>query len=366
MADHQHLQRLQKSVQEWNKWRRQHPEIVPDLSHANLIDANLIDANLIDTLLNSSDLSRANLSHATLSRANLSDADLINTNFSDAILLKAHLINTNLSRANLSYATLNGVHLNGANLSGTDFAGADLTGADLTSTDLSAANLAGAHLNGANLADAYLNSTSFGDRDFREINGLKTVRHRGPSPLSINSLYLSEGDIPESFVRGTGASESFIEYMRALAAKPIDYYTCFISYSSKDQNFVERLHADLQHEGVRCWYAPEDLKIGDPFRKRIDESIRVHDKLLLVLSEHSVNSAWVEKEVETAFEKEHRSHKLVLFPIKLDETVMHTDQAWAADIRRMRHIGNMSQWKDHDAYQRGLQRLLRDLKQERM
>ncbi|GHO94903.1 hypothetical protein KSF_049510 [Reticulibacter mediterranei] len=81
---------------------------------------------------------------------------------------------------------------------------------------------------------------------------------------------------------------------------------------------------------------------------------------------HSVNSAWVEKEVETAFEKENRNKSSVLFPIKLDETVMHTDQAWAADIRRMRHIGNMTQWKDHDAYQRGLHRLLRDLKQEKV
>jgi hypothetical protein len=178
-------------------------------------------------------------------------------------------------------------------------------------------------------------------------------------------LYRSEGAIPEAFVQGTGAPDVFLDYMRSLVAKPIEYYTCFISYSSKDQDFAERLYADLQHKGVRCWYAPEDLKIGDKFRTRIDESIRLNDKLLLILSEHSVNSPWVEKEVETAFEKEHHNNSLVLFPIKLDETVMHTDQAWAADIRRMRHIGDLTRWKDHDAYQRGLKRLLRDLKQEK-
>jgi hypothetical protein len=211
-----------------------------------------------------------------------------------------------------------------------------------------------------------MNETTLGDRDLREVKGLETVRHKGPSPLSINTIFRSQGKIPEVFVQGTGAPDIFIEYMRALAAKPIEYYTCFISYSSKDQEFAERLYADLQHKGVRCWFAPHDLKIGDKFRTRIDESIRVHDKLLLVLSEHSVNSPWVEKEVETAFEKEHRHNKLVLFPIKLDETVMHTDQAWAADIRRMRHIGDLTRWKDHDAYQRGLQRLLRDLKQEKV
>jgi hypothetical protein len=51
----------------------------------------------------------------------------------------------------------------------------------------------------------------------------------------------------------------------------------------------------------------------------------------------------------------------VLFPIRLDETVMETDQAWAADIRRTRHIGDFCRWKDHDSYQQAFNRLLHDL-----
>ncbi len=135
--------------------------------------------------------------------------------------------------------------------------------------------------------------------------------------MSINAIYQSEGDIPEIFIKGTGIPDSFIEYMHALINRPIEYYSCFISYSSKDQEFAERLYADLQSRNVRCWYAPEDLKIGEKFRVRIDQSIRLYDKLLLILSEHSVRSPWVEKEVETAFSKEHKTGKLVLFPIKL-------------------------------------------------
>jgi len=42
----------------------------------------------------------------------------------------------------------------------------------------------------------------------------------------------------------------------------IQFYSCFISYSTKDQVFAERLHADLQNKGVRCWFAPHDLPIG--------------------------------------------------------------------------------------------------------
>ncbi len=142
----------------------------------------------------------------------------------------------------------------------------------------------------------------------------------------------------------------------------VEYSTCFISYSSKDQAFATRLYTDLQYRGVRCWFAPEDLKIGDPFRQRIDESIRKFDKLLLILSTHSVASPWVEKEVETAFEKEHRTNRLVLFPVKLDESIMQTDRAWAADIRRTRHIGDFTHWKEYDAYQAMLERLLHSLK----
>ena len=83
---------------------------------------------------------------------------------------------------------------------------------------------------------------------------------------------------------------------------------------------------------MRCWFAPEDLKIGDKFRVRIDEAIRLHDKLLIILSEESVQSTWVENEVESAFEKEDNAKKrgedrIVLFPIRLDSAVEDTDAA---------------------------------------
>ncbi len=194
------------------------------------------------------------------------------------------------------------------------------------------------------------------------VKGLETVQHWGPSTIGTDTILKSEGNIPEMFLRGAGLDDTFMSYVLSLARKPIQYYTCFISYSSKDQAFAERLYADLQANNVRCWFAPEDLKIGDKFRIRIDESIRLYDKLLLILSEHSVKSPWVETEVETAFEKEHKSGKLTLFPVKLDNTVMEADQAWASDIRRMRHIGDFTSWKEHDEYQKGFTRLLRDLK----
>jgi hypothetical protein len=170
--------------------------------------------------------------------------------------------------------------------------------------------------------------------------------------------------MPEKFLRDAGVPDAFIIQINALvgALEPIQFYTCFVSYSSKDDQFARRLHADLKDNNVRCWFAPEDLRIGDRFRNRIDEAILVHEKLLLVLSKYSVGSDWVEKEVETAMEKERRRGEAVLFPIRIDDAVMDAQVGWAADTRRTRHIGDFVNWKNHDEYRRAFERLLADLK----
>ncbi|MBU0961505.1 MAG: toll/interleukin-1 receptor domain-containing protein [Proteobacteria bacterium] len=128
------------------------------------------------------------------------------------------------------------------------------------------------------------------------------------------------------------------------------------------------MSVDLQKNNVRCWLATEDFKIGDKQRDKIDKAIKIHDKLLLILSEASIASQWVNDEVESAFEKENKrkskgNEEPVLFPIRIDDSVMHTDQAWAAKIRRSRHMGDFTDWKDHDQYQKAFKRLLRDLQE---
>jgi hypothetical protein len=37
-------------------------------------------------------------------------------------------------------------------------------------------------------------------------------------------------------------------------------------------------------------------------------------------------------------------------------------EAWARLLRGQRHIGDFTRWKEHDAYSKALERLLRDLK----
>jgi TIR domain/Pentapeptide repeats (8 copies) len=240
-----------------------------------------------------------------------------------------------------------------------------LSSADLSGADLSRANLAGANFNGARTS-----ATRFTDLDLRGTEGLEMVRHDGPSSVGIDTIYKSHGKIPAVFLRGCGVPDEFIAYIGSMVARPVEFYSCFISYSTKDQEFAERLHADLQAKGVRCWFAPEEMKGGVKLHEQIDEAIRLHDKLLLILSEHSMSSNWVKTEIANAREREKREGKQLLFPITL--APFEAIKQWKlfdADIgmdsaREIREyfIPDFSNWKDHDSYQTAFQRLVKDLK----
>ena len=390
MANKEHLEILRKGVTAWNRWRERNPKIKPDLSRAMLAGANLIDANLSKAIFRGANLAGANFcKEDRRSEANLSEGD-----FREGKLGKAILIGANCQRADFRRADLSGAHLDevdlqggrlgranlhGASLFAANLAGADLRGTRLIDAELGAANLAGArasradfdgarfvesNLSGANLANSLMSYTSLEATDLSGVKGLESVRHYDPSSIGIDTIYLSKGRIPEVFLRRAGVPESFITYMRSLVVEPIEYYSCFISYSTRDQEFADLLHSQLQSRGARVWLATEDLRIGDRFRTRIDEAIRLYDKLLLVLSKDSVKSPWVEAEVEAAFEKERKQKRTVLFPIRLDDAVMKTEEAWAADIKRTRHIGDFRDWKNHDKYKEAFGRLMRDLKAE--
>src|SRR5262249_21102960 len=159
--------------------------------------------------------------------------------------------------------------------------------------------------------------------------------------------------------------KDYIEFFKSRVGQPIQFYSCFISYGTKDQAFADRLHADLLRKDVRCWLASEDLKIGDQFQLKINDAIRQHDKLVLVLSESSIESSWVEDEVKKALKREEAEGSTVLFPDRIDDAVMETPEPWAAQIRKHRQMGDFRKWKDHDEYSKSLERLIRDLRPEK-
>ena len=319
MANPEHLDVLQKRGIAWKVWRRMNPHV-----RLNLFGA---------------DLEKADLQSVDLSGANLRLADLRNSNLIRAVFHDASLIETDLRRADLKGARLNGAILEGAKL-----AGADLSGASV-------------------------GSTTFATVDLSEVRGLDTLEHSRPSVIGIDTIYLSKGKIPHAFLRGAGVPENFIDYMASLVGAGIEFYSLFISYSTHDQEFAERLHADLQAKGVRCWFAPHDMPGGKKLHEEIDRAIRMHDKLLLILSGHSMKSEWVKTEISKARKREIKEGRQVLFPIRLCSFEMLRDwECFDADTgkdsaREIREyfIPDFSDWKDHGAYRKAFDRLLHDL-----
>jgi uncharacterized protein YjbI with pentapeptide repeats len=245
MANDEHVAMLEKGVGAWNEWRRQSVLLIrPDLFGADLVGANLTGADLVV--------------------ADLVVADLVGAN----------LVGANLTGANLRWANLSGANLTGANL----------RWANLTGANLRWANLTGANLIWADLTEAALQHTVFGATTLSEVKGLNHCRHVGPSIVDFQVLKDS-GPLPIAFLRGVGLPDNL---MPSLLNEAIQFYSCFISYSGKDELFAERLYADLQTKGVRCWFAPHDMRIGAKIIDALDEAIRLRDKVLLILSEGAI------------------------------------------------------------------------------
>jgi uncharacterized protein YjbI with pentapeptide repeats len=349
VSNPKHLQRLAAGVELWNAWQRElhlknerieRRAIKPDLSGEDLSGKRMSGIDLSFTDLTGCDLSNCDLTHAQIREASMAMVDLQFASLRGANLYGSDLHGANLRQANLLLTNFTGtllsaVQLNGANVSRTVFHGSILDGADFTDSSISYCSFAGV--------------------DLRNVIGLDTARYVGPSSVGIDVLYLSEGRIPDAFLKGTGIPDNLILYAESLTRQPIQFYSCFISYSTADQDFADRLYADLQAHGVRCWFALHDLRFGHKLYDQIDEAIRVHEKLLLILSAHSISSEWVRTEISRARQREVREKIRVLFPLSLVPFEELRDwKCFDADIgkdsaREIREylIPDFSRWTDH-------------------
>jgi hypothetical protein len=342
MAKEEDFAKIAEGVTAWNEWRSQHPQSSPDLVRAKLRGADLTGVNLAGADLRGADLTGTVLAEGARIGADLSGADLTRAN-----LRRAVLVNANLSSASLG-------------------------GADLRDTDLSGADLSRAGLIAADLAGASAHATLWADVDLSAAVNLDSIVHRGPSTIGIDTFYRSKGGIPEVFLRGCGVSGNVVALQQAImgAAPASQFYSCFISYSHRDEAFATRLHGRLQQAGLRVWFAPEEMKGGRKLHEQIDEAIRMHDKLLLVVSEASMASEWVATEMRKARKREGVEKRRVLFPIRLvDYEALKRWECFDADAGkdmavevREFYIPDFANWKNDDAFESEFGKLLGALK----
>ena len=91
--------------------------------------------------------------------------------------------------------------------------------------------------------------------------------------------------------------------------------SAFISYSSGDREFVERLVNDLKNSGKQVWWDSWEIKVGDSITKKINEGINRNDYLVLILSPNSLRSSWVQKELSAGLMRELQTRNVVVLPV---------------------------------------------------
>lgn len=349
MAKREHLKILKQGVKIWNRWREDNPEITPDLSRTEINDLDLEGANL-----NSANFTNSSISLCEFSHAILTEATMERTIFDTVEFVEADLSKSMLNVMEFAGGSLEKAILKDARILNTIFC--DI---NLKDTDFSRASMM---------------ETSFINVDLSLVKGLESVTHWSPSTIGIDTLYKSAGKISESFLRKCGVPDDFITFIPSLIGtqQAIQFYSCFISYSSKDAEFARRLYSRMRDEKLRVWFAPEDVKGGEKLHEQIEQAIQLHDRLLIILSEESMQSEWVMTEIRRARKTEIEQKRRKLFPIRLVD--YEEIRKWkcfdgdsgkdlATELREY-FIPDFSDWKNHDSFEKGFERLLRDLRAE--
>ena len=92
----------------------------------------------------------------------------------------------------------------------------------------------------------------------------------------------------------------------------------FLSHSSVDKEFVRELHKYLEDHGIKSWIDEAEIKIGDSLLKKISEGIKKAEYVAIILSPNSINSPWVETELEIAMNQEINERKIKVLPILIE------------------------------------------------
>ena len=314
------------------------------------------------------DLRDATLINVSLQGANLVRADLAGVDLRSSYLQKADLQAADLSRANLREANLQSANLRGANLREADLRDAKLHFVMFYRSDLQATIL----------ANAVLGHTTLSNVDLSDTVGLDQVQHSFPSTVGMDTLTRSRGRIPDVFLKGCGLSDVDIacaklhdpdltqdqitdigyRIIELRGRDPIQISPVFISYQHNDRDFVVALHDRLDGQGIRVWRDEHKLTAG-PMEKQLERGMRLHPTVILVLSQHSVESDWVEWEATKARELEKKLGKPVLCPVALDDAWHKCD--WPGPLRnqiKKYFVLPFDDWGDSTAFDRQFEKLV--------
>lgn len=416
MAETAHLQILMQGVDRWNKWRKDYPDIQPELSNADLSNLDLShgsfqNANLSGAQLQNVNLSQAHFEQADLSYSKFNGATSSASSFHQANLYHAELRNSAFVLGTFTYANLQGTLLSKATFSGTDLSDANLNDANLvgsiirecnlqrtllqnahlfnaqfrgtilTQADLSGANLVGtdftyARLNETSCHHATMGWTQLGALDLNQFQGLETVTHIAPSEISLSTLYRCQENPPETFLLNAGVPQSWLDLCKQQSIQFLPTPKCFLCYCTSDRVFAEKLQIDLQRLGVHCWlsffpefgeeYTWKDQSFFDFLGAKNNSFLPLFDQMIFLLSAQSTNQLnTMGGFMNMALQREKQLQHPVLFPLQLDAAVAGTK--FVREFLPQTHpLRDFSQLQDESMYQKNILVLAHDLHQYKL
>lgn len=96
----------------------------------------------------------------------------------------------------------------------------------------------------------------------------------------------------------------------------------FISYSSKDKHFVDRLALALVERRVQVWLDKWEMQAGDSLIDKIQSALTESSSLIVVISKNALESEWCKKELNAGLMRELEGKKSHVIPVRIDDCVM--------------------------------------------
>lgn len=343
MANPKHLKLLKSGVAAWNLWRKEEPDVWPDLLGAPLRNLNLDGVNLENTNLYRADLESTSLIGAKIRNVNLKDANLKSANFQGASLHESNLY------------------------------GADLREANLEDVDLRDANLLKARFDGARLDRAIFDNTAFDSGLLTGALGIDMIYHKEPWGVDVRTLretarILAERphlqEVVVRFYRNAHVPDHLLsDHILAGVVVP-GWYKCFVSYSQQDGDFASTLCDRLGDRGIPYWRDTDaGIAVGSDILATLARAIVAHDKVLLCCSQFSLTSSWVNEEIRLALDKEQKLNRNVLLPLDIDGYLRRGWSSSDADLLNRRLIADFTDWRsDKPKFERSFELVARALR----
>jgi hypothetical protein len=98
-----------------------------------------------------------------------------------------------------------------------------------------------------------------------------------------------------------------------------DNHRIFISYSSADRPYADRLVSALLLNGFEVWYDQFDLRPGDEIYRKIVEGIINVKFVGVVITASSLASTWVSEEMTLAKQRELEEKNILLLPLRFEQ-----------------------------------------------